>query len=128
MSFTLDHSYKVLTSNGTFKGKVSALDSKFVTLEYWFERKSNFTMISLDSILSSESIPNESSNGFILSSNPDFIKAREDKAIYKRTEMALKLGKNVTPLAQAIFDALSIMPCRWEGDSIVIMDSVTVFC
>lgn len=53
--------------------------------------------------------------------------ARAATALQRAHEKANKVNRNVSKEAQEIFDAISrILPTRWEGKDIVVMDQVTV--
>ena len=130
-TFIIGSLYKIKTNTGNFEGKLICIDvaNNLITLEYTFERKCNFIFINTDSISEIEIVNHldiTTSSNINLTDNVDIINTRLEKAILKRKELASKIGKNVTPLAQSIFDALSIMPCHWDGDSIVVMDAVQI--
>lgn len=53
--------------------------------------------------------------------------ARERRLAADLEEKALSIGNGVTPEAQLIFDAMrKILPCRWDGTSIVVVDRVLI--
>lgn len=55
------------------------------------------------------------------------LQARAATALQRAHEKANKVNRNVSKEAQEIFDAISrILPTRWEGKDIVVMDHVTV--
>jgi hypothetical protein len=55
------------------------------------------------------------------------LKAREMKAIGELQEREARRGKGVTREAQELFDAFSrTMPARWNGNSIIVADAVTI--
>lgn len=52
---------------------------------------------------------------------------RFENALRVARAQADNIGENVSALAQDVFDALSrTLPCRWNGDVIVVMDEVEV--
>lgn len=52
---------------------------------------------------------------------------RLENALRVARAQADNIGENVSALAQDVFDALSrTLPCRWNGDVIVVMDEVEV--
>ena len=52
---------------------------------------------------------------------------RFDNATRVAKNMADNIGENVSALAQDVFDALArTLPCKWNGDVIVVMDEVEV--
>ena len=52
---------------------------------------------------------------------------RFENACRAARAMADNVGENVSALAQDVFDALArTLPCRWNGDVIVVMDEVEV--
>ena len=130
-NFIVGNLYRIKTSFGISDGKVVTVDAvnEIVVLEYLFERKSNFIFIALQSIVSFENLPEyalETSPSVVLNDKIEVITARLEKSVSIREELASKIGKNVSLLAQNIFDALSIMPCHWDKDTIVVMDAVRV--
>lgn len=55
------------------------------------------------------------------------LKAREVKAVGEALDREARRGKGVTREAQDLFDAFSrTMPARWNGQSIVVADAVTI--
>lgn len=55
------------------------------------------------------------------------LKAREVSAVRKLQDREAKRGKGVTREAQEVFDAISrTMPVRWDGQQIVVSDSVAI--
>jgi len=60
--------------------------------------------------------------------NMEYLKQKEIKAIEDRKMEAAKMGgPGVSKEAQNIFDSLfKTMPCRWENDSIIVLDSIKI--
>eukprot|EP00037_Helgoeca_nana_P022232 m.226369 g.226369 ORF g.226369 m.226369 type:complete len:217 (-) comp25928_c2_seq1:1653-2303(-) len=57
----------------------------------------------------------------------DEMKRRKAKAVFKAKEAIAQIGVGVTPEAQNVFDSLAkTMGCRWDGQSIVVLDMVTI--
>ncbi|KAK4528640.1 hypothetical protein GAYE_SCF62G6585 [Galdieria yellowstonensis] len=57
--------------------------------------------------------------------NLEALKVREEQALQKARKDLSRIGVGVSQQAQEIFDALcKTLPCQWEGDTIVIFDSV----
>ncbi|KAG0002773.1 hypothetical protein BGZ65_002337 [Modicella reniformis] len=55
------------------------------------------------------------------------LQQREQQAVKEAQVAAARIGVGVSSLGQDIFDALSkTLPCRWAGDSIVVMDEVII--
>jgi len=55
------------------------------------------------------------------------VQKREEIAILKHQEEANRIGEGVTPEAQAIFNHLQkTMPCRWDRDSIIVLDQLII--
>ena len=55
------------------------------------------------------------------------LRAEEDRLLKKKQLEHAQRGVGVSAEAQAIFDSLAkTMPCRWQGASIVILDTVTL--
>ncbi len=66
---------------------------------------------------------------------PDALPTVDEPRCERRMENALRcaktaadnIGENVSALAQDVFDALArTLPCKWNGDVIVVMDEVEV--
>jgi hypothetical protein len=59
--------------------------------------------------------------------NLKLLRQREDEALAKAQQSVNKLGQGVSAIAQIVFNELDkILPCRWEGQSIVVMNAVRV--
>jgi hypothetical protein len=57
----------------------------------------------------------------------EVIQARTLRAINDRKMEAAKIGQGVTQMAQMVFDSLAkIMPCKWERQTIIVMDAVRI--
>ena len=57
----------------------------------------------------------------------DDLRRRKHKAVTQAKEAIAQIGVGVTADAQRVFDSLAkTMQCRWEGDSIVVLDMVTL--
>lgn len=53
------------------------------------------------------------------------VRAEEERECRKRHSQFMKIGVGVTPTAQNTFDLLEkTLPCKWDHDVIVILDSV----
>ncbi len=51
----------------------------------------------------------------------------ERRSVQRAQERLGKLGRGVSKLAQLVFDALDkTLPCRWDGQNIIVLDSVRV--
>lgn len=59
--------------------------------------------------------------------NLEKLQVRERNAVRAMEESIAKIGVGVSERAQTIFDALAkTLPCRWEGEAIVIMEEVRI--
>ncbi|KAI8353934.1 anticodon-binding domain-containing protein [Mortierella sp. GBAus27b] len=55
------------------------------------------------------------------------IQQREQQVVKEAQVAAARIGVGVSTIGQTIFDALSkTLPCRWAGESIVVMDEVII--
>mmetsp|Transcript_36364 Transcript_36364/g.88823 ORF Transcript_36364/g.88823 Transcript_36364/m.88823 type:complete len:183 (+) Transcript_36364:38-586(+) len=55
------------------------------------------------------------------------LRQREAAALQKIEREQARINANVTAEVQAVFDALAkTLPCRWDGDDIVVMDVVRI--
>ncbi|KAJ2806649.1 hypothetical protein H4S07_003758 [Coemansia furcata] len=53
--------------------------------------------------------------------------ARKQRALIQAQERAQRIGVGVSDKAQSIFEALSrTLPCRWNRDSIIVLDEVSI--
>lgn len=57
----------------------------------------------------------------------DDMRRRKNKAVKAAKQEIAQIGVGVTPEAQQLFDSLAkTMNCRWDGQSIVVFDMVTI--
>ncbi|KAJ2489978.1 hypothetical protein IWW37_003526 [Coemansia sp. RSA 2050] len=55
------------------------------------------------------------------------VEARKQRALIQAQERAQRIGVGVSDKAQSIFEALSrTLPCRWDRDSIIVLDEVSI--
>ena len=88
-------------------------------------RLQSFNIVSLPRANSESSFANAVPP--IAALNISSLRAREEAAIRRLKEQELKKGRNVSPEAQEIFNALDrTMPARWAGQDIVISDNVVI--
>ena len=86
----------------------------------------NFTLISTPPTSNSFASPPTTTPAITSIPSPA-LRARADAAVTRLKEIASKKNKAVGKEAQDLFDGLSrTLPTRWDGNNIVVMDSVVV--
>lgn len=95
---------------------------------FHFLRTSQITSVSvLPSSSSSPALPPLSTPLPALSTSPADLQSRIDRAVASDRSARARVGHDVSPDAQALFDAFAkTLPVRWAGKSIVVLDEVVV--
>jgi hypothetical protein len=89
---------------------------------------SNLRILRIQDVQSVSAVaPGTSNNGKLPYIDPQRCKDREERAVAAAELEAAKVGVDVTPEAQAIFNGLAkTLPCRWQGATIVVLDEVSL--
>ncbi|OQR90231.1 hypothetical protein THRCLA_22568 [Thraustotheca clavata] len=113
------------TDEAPIEGSVFTLDpvSGFLVLE----GQNNTLLLHSDVVTRIDPMAAPASGNESVRVSEEELRKLEQRTRLQAEKAIASIGKNVSPMGQALFDALSkTMPCEWRGQSIQVMNEVVI--